>query len=74
MQNSKISETFKIVFGTVTGITILSGLVGVGMAGQRDLTPQQVRVFEAAQLTWQTGTGALLGLLGGKTVQDDDES
>lgn len=67
--NSPINATFKLVFSTVTGITILSGVTCIGLASQHDLTPQQLRVFETAQVTWQTGTGALLGMLGGKASE-----
>jgi hypothetical protein len=63
---STINATFRLVFLTVTGITVFSGITCLGLAAQQNLTPQQLRVFETAQVTWQTGTGALLGLLGGK--------
>lgn len=67
--NSNVTATFRLVFLTVTGITIFSGITCLILAAQPDLTPQQLRVFETAQMTWQTGSGALLGMLGGKASE-----
>jgi hypothetical protein len=64
----KITSTFKLVFSTVVGFTIVSGITAVGIASQPQLTPQQERVFETCQTTWQTGIGAVVGLLGGKAA------
>jgi hypothetical protein len=64
----KITSTFKLVFGTVVGFTLVSGITAVGIASQQQLTPQQERVFETCQTTWQTGIGAVVGLMGGKAA------
>jgi hypothetical protein len=64
----KITSTFKLVFGTVVGFTLVSGITAVGIASQPQLTPQQERVFETCQTTWQTGIGAVVGLMGGKAA------
>lgn len=64
----KITSTFKLVFSTVVGFTLVSGITAVGIASQPQLTPQQERVFETCQTTWQTGIGAIVGLMGGKAA------
>jgi hypothetical protein len=64
----KITSTFKLVFGAVVGFTLISGITAVGIASQPQLTLQQERVFETCQTTWQTGIGAVVGLMGGKAV------
>ncbi len=50
------------------GFTLVSGITAVGIASQPQLTPQQERVFETCQTTWQTGIGAVVGLMGGKAA------
>jgi hypothetical protein len=65
----KTTSAFKLVFFTVVGLTLVSGGTAVGLASQEPLTPQQVRVFESCQTTWQTGIGAVVGLLGGKAAE-----
>jgi hypothetical protein len=72
----KTTSAFKLVFFTVVGFTLVSGGTALGLASQEQLTPQQVRVFESCQTTWQTGIGAVVGLLGGKAVEllhDEEE-
>jgi len=72
----KITSTFKLVFGTVVGFTLVSGITAVSIASQPQLTPQQERVFETCQTTWQTGIGAVVGLMGGKAADlfhEDEE-
>jgi hypothetical protein len=63
-----ITSSFKLVFGTVVGFTLVSGITAVGIASQPQITPQQERVFETCQTTWQTGIGAVVGLMGGKAA------
>jgi hypothetical protein len=68
MNNSKITSTFKLVFGTVVGLTMLSGGTAFSLAAQEQLSPQQTRVFETCSATWQMGVGAVFGLLGSKAT------
>ncbi len=78
MNNPKITSTFKLVFGTVVGLTMLSGGTAFRLAAQEQLSPQQSRVFETCSATWQMGVGAVFGLLGSKATdlfhleQEDD--
>jgi hypothetical protein len=68
MNNPKITSTFKLVFGTVVGLTMLSGGTAFSLAAQEQLSPQQTRVFETCSATWQMGVGAVFGLLGSKAT------
>lgn len=78
MNNPKITSTFKLVFGTVVSLTMLSGGTAFSLAAQEQLSPQQTRVFETCSATWQMGVGAVFGLLGSKATdlfqleQEDD--
>lgn len=68
MNNFKITSTFKLVFYTVVGLTIFSGGTAFFLASQDHLSEHQNRVFETCSTTWQMGTGAIIGLLGGKAT------
>ena len=68
MSNPKITSMFKLVFGTVVGLTLLSGCTAFRLAAQEQLSPQQTRVFETSSATWQMGVGAVFGLLGSKAT------
>ena len=72
ISQNKISvpATFKLVFLTITGITVVAGLGQVLMAMEWDkVSANQQSVFEAAGFAWKTGIGAIFGLLGGKVIQ-----
>lgn len=62
------NSVFQEIFVTVVSLTLLSGGVSLYLASQEQLSPQQSRVFEMASATWQTGIGAVFGLLGGKAI------
>jgi hypothetical protein len=55
MSDRKITSTFKLVFCTVVGLTLLSGGMALKLASQEELSPQQTRVFETFSATWQMG-------------------
>jgi hypothetical protein len=60
---------FKMVFITVTVITVSAGAAQVMMAmGWQQPTPNEQSVFEAMGFTWKAGIGAIFGLLGGKVL------
>lgn len=64
-----ISPTFKLVFLSVLGLTILGGVAEVIMAACWTApTPNQQSAFEAAAFVWKAGVGAVLGLVGGKVT------
>jgi hypothetical protein len=77
MNNLNITSTFKLVFSTVVGLTLLSGSTSVWLSFQEHLSPEQTRIFESCSTTWQMGTGAVFGLLGGKAAdglhQEEEE-
>jgi hypothetical protein len=62
------SNTFRLVFSTALGITLLCGGVSCWLASSEHLNPQQSRIFETSSATWQMGVGAIFGLLGSKAT------
>jgi hypothetical protein len=75
----KITSAFQMVFATVILLTLLSGGSSVWLSCQKKLSPEQIRVFETCNTTWNMGIGAIFGLLGSKATnlfnaeeQDED--
>ncbi|QXE86900.1 hypothetical protein KP003_00380 [Geomonas nitrogeniifigens] len=73
-----ITPKFKIIFLTVAGITVLSILVVALLAffGNKATDPHKIPVMQQNLYTmcsfgWQSGLGALLGLIGGKVTADE---
>ena len=74
-----MTPAFQQVFFTVVCFTFLSGGTSLWLAAKNNLSPQQTRVFETCNTTWNMGIGAIFGLLGSKatelfeSVEDDEE-
>jgi hypothetical protein len=71
-----ITPVFQEIFCTVVCFTLLSGGASFWLAAKDNLSPQQIRVFENCNTTWNMGIGAIFGLLGSKATdlfQPDDE-
>ena len=64
----KTNRAFKLVFSATLIITVLSGGTSVWLASQEKLTESQQRILENYMATWQTGCGAIFGLLGSKAT------
>ncbi|MET4493468.1 hypothetical protein [Bradyrhizobium sp. LA7.1] len=65
-----VSSHFKLVFLSVLAITILSGTVQTAMAFTLpEPKPIQRDVFEAMGFAWKLCLGAIVGLLGGKSIK-----
>jgi hypothetical protein len=75
MNKFKITSAFQYVFFTAVSLTLLSGGYSVYLASQGNLTPEQNRVFETCNTTWNMGIGAIFGLLGSKATDllEDNE-
>ncbi len=76
MNNFKITPAFQQVFFTAVCFTLLSGGASFWLAAKDNLSPQQNRVFETCNTTWNMGIGAIFGLLGSKATdlfQSNDE-
>jgi hypothetical protein len=76
-KNLNLTPAFRLVFSTVVGFTLLSGATSIWLSTEENLTPQQTRVFETCNTTWNMGIGAIFGLLGSKATDlfeaDEDE-
>jgi hypothetical protein len=64
---------FQYVFATVIFFTLLSGGVSFWISTEDRPSPQQARIFETCNSTWNMGVGAMFGLLSSKVVQDNDD-
>jgi len=76
MNKFKLTPAFQEIFLTVVCLTLLSGGASFWLAGKDNLSPQQNRVFETCNTTWNMGIGAIFGLLGSKATdlfQSEDE-
>ena len=68
-----LSPTFKLVFLSVLGLSILSLLIVcvlVGLTGRvdRNMTSQENVLFDLCTSTFKLGFGAIIGLFGGKAL------
>lgn len=73
----QIPPVFQQVFFSVICFTLLSGGACVLLGTKDSLSPQQVRIFETCNTTWNMGVGAIFGLLGSKADDlfgTDDEN
>jgi hypothetical protein len=62
-----VPATFKMVFITVTAITLIAGTIELVLASiWPNPTANQQSAFEAIGFAWKAGVGAIFGLLGGK--------
>jgi hypothetical protein len=62
-----VAPTFKLVFLTVTVVTVVCGAMEVVLATLWEHpTANQQSAFEAIGFAWKAGIGAIFGLLGGK--------
>ncbi|MBD1997770.1 hypothetical protein H6G00_14225 [Leptolyngbya sp. FACHB-541] len=68
MNTFKITPEFQQVFFTVVCFTLLSGGASIWLSTKDNLSPQQTRVFENCNTTWNMGIGAIFGLLGSKAT------
>lgn len=60
---------FKWALIMVVGITVLSGILVIALAGIWPApTPNQQSAFEAFGFAWKAGIGAIFGLVGGKVA------
>ena len=61
-----ITPTFKLVFITVLGITVVPFFIACGLSFVENPTPLQLNLFETCSFSWKAGFGAIIGLIGGK--------
>ncbi len=68
MNPQKITPAFHQVFFTVVCLTLLSGGGSFWLSEKENLSPEQTRIFETCNTTWNMGIGAIFGLLGSKAT------
>jgi hypothetical protein len=60
---------YRLVFFTVVGLTLVSGLGEITMAAVwTNPTADQQSAFEAIDFAWKAGIGVIFGLFGGKIM------
>lgn len=62
------NKTFQQVLFVVVCLTLLSGGTSLWIASQQNLSPEETRVFETCNTTWNMGVGAIFGLLGSRAA------
>jgi hypothetical protein len=63
---------FNFALSSLLAITILSGGTAVSISAQPNLNPQQEQIITTCLDTWKISVGALAGLVGGRSLKDDD--
>jgi heme/copper-type cytochrome/quinol oxidase subunit 3 len=59
---------FQLIFSTVVSMTLLSGGTSLWIASQQEPSQEQRQILETTMHTWLMGTGAIFGLLGGRST------
>jgi len=65
---SDVSDKFKVVFLSVVCMSILTLVLSIILSFQNQLSPYQQQLFEACTTSWKMGFGAVMGMLGIKTI------
>ncbi len=63
-----LTPTFKLIFFTVLGLTILSLVVSFVLVMRETQTEETKRLAETCSTTWKLSFGAIVGLIGGKAL------
>jgi hypothetical protein len=65
---------FNLVFSSLITLTLTSGVAAVGLSAQPNPNDQQIAVQTTCLDTWKLCTGAIVGLVGGRNLTDDDQT
>jgi ABC-type phosphate transport system permease subunit len=65
-----LSPTFRLIFLTVAGLTIISLLAAIYLAtlGPEKQSEEIKRLVETCSTTWKMGFGGIIGLIAGKSA------
>lgn len=64
-----LTPAFKLVFLTVTVLTVFSLAVSIYVASKDNPSDLAKALFDTCSTTWKMGFGAIIGLVGGKALQ-----
>lgn len=77
----QITSNFKMIFLTVVAITVSSilGVAVLAFFGDKATEPKNIPIMQQNLCTlctfgWQSGIGAILGLIGGKATEPNGNS
>lgn len=62
-------HAFLIIFCTANGYILLSGGICFWLANKEKLSPEQTRIFETCNATWNQGTNTIFRLLDNKLIE-----
>ena len=65
---------FNLVFSSLLGVALLSGITAVGISAQPHPNEQQIAVQTTCLDTWKLCVGAIAGLVGGRSLNSDDDN
>lgn len=64
----RLAPAFKLAFITATTLTVVSLAVAVWLAIKAEQNDAVKGLVETCSTTWKIGFGAIVGLIGGKTL------
>lgn len=65
---SDLTSRFKLIFSTVTALTVLALILSVLLAALGGDSEQVTAAAEACSTTYKMGFGAIVGLIGGRVA------
>lgn len=63
-----MTPVFKLVFVSVVGLTLIAMGINVGLVVLGATSDSAMSLADTCSTTWKTGSGAIIGLLGGRAL------
>ncbi len=67
-QSIPLTPTFKLVFFSALGLTVISLAIAVVISFIDAPNDNQKELFTTCSITWKFGVGSIIGLIGGKAT------
>ena len=64
----ELTSHFKLIFIAIFIFTLLSLIISFYLAFEEPMNPAQTKLFSSCDMIMKTGFGAIVGLIGGKTI------